>query len=60
MINKRMKGRRMNPDSAPGLPPYGNRYMENALRAGHSLWPALKNYSVNKERKVSSETAGIS
>lgn len=50
----------MNPDSAPGLPPYGNRYMENALRAGHSLWPALKNYSVNKERKVSSETAGIS
>lgn len=50
----------MDSDLAPGLLSNGNRYMENALRAGHSLWPALKNYSVNKERKVSSETAGIS
>lgn len=50
----------MNPDSSFGLLIYCGSYLQNALSTGRSPQPALKNYSVNKERKVSSETVRIS
>lgn len=58
MISKRMKDRAMNADSSPGFLAYLCKYMK-IYSGRRRLRPASENYSVNKDRKVSSETATL-